>query len=321
MTGPDRTRAAARRAWCVRASAAAWGLALAAATASALQRPAPPGQLPGAMTAAGLDAAGPFLQLAALILVPVAAALAGAQLARHLAGAPRWMPATFCIALASAPLTLLAGGGLAAVLLHGAAAAAALGARWVPSRREAGGGRAPANAGRAPADAGRPPGDAGRAPGDAGPAPGGRHGAPPAPRRDRRSGFSRCDLLLIPSVLICYFAILDLAPAGTRPVTSFLAAAVLTLGLRAAAGRISSLRRPGLALAPVPLAVLLQLRWLPAGAAAIAALAWIAAAPLAVALLLRTPAAERRLPLTLTATVPSGLRITMLPLAPLFQSA
>jgi hypothetical protein len=274
MTAPGRTRAAARRAWCVRASSAAWGLALAAATASALQRPAPPGQLPGAMTAMGLDAAGPFLQLAALILVPFAGALAGALLVRHLAGAPRWMPATFCIALASAPLTLLAGGGLAAVLLHGAAAAAALGARWVPSRREAGAGRAPA---------------------DAEPALDGRRAAPLAPRRDLRSGVSRCDVLLIPSVLICYFAILDLAPAGTRPVTCLVAAALLTLGLRAAAGRISSLRRPGLALAPVPLAVLLQLQWLPAGAAAIAALAWIAAAPLAVALLLRTPAAEKRL--------------------------
>jgi hypothetical protein len=276
MTGPDRTRAAARRAWCVRASSAAWGLALAAAMASTLQRPAPPGQLPGAMKAMGLDAAGPFLQLAALILGPFAGALAGALLVRHLAGAPRWMPATFCIALASAPLTLLAGGGLAAVLLHGVVAAAALGARWVQSRRDDG---------------------AGRAPGNAEPAPDGRRGAPPAPapRRDLRSGFSRCDLLLIPSVLICYFAILDLAPAGTRPVTCLLAAAVLMLGLRAAVGRISSLRRPGLALAPVPLAVLLQLQWLPAGAAAIAALAWIAAAPLAVAILLRTPVAERRL--------------------------
>ncbi|HXO29012.1 MAG TPA: hypothetical protein VOA80_16800 [Thermoanaerobaculia bacterium] len=272
MTGPDRTRAAARRAWCVRASSAAWGLALAAAMASTLQRPAPPGQLPGAMKAMGLDAAGPFLQLAALILVPFAGALAGALLVRHLAGAPRWMPATFCIALASAPLTLLAGGGLAAVLLHGVIAAAALGARWVQPRRDEG---------------------AGGAPGNAGPAPDDRRGAPPAPRRDLRSGFSRCDLLLIPSVLTCYFAILDLAPAGTRPVTCLLAAAVLMLGIRAAAGRISSLRRPGLALAPVPLAVLLQLQWLPAGAAAIAALAWIAAAPLAVAILLRTPVAEK----------------------------
>ncbi|HXO41595.1 MAG TPA: hypothetical protein VN999_09115, partial [Thermoanaerobaculia bacterium] len=239
MTAPDRSRAATRRAWCVRASSAAWGLALAAAMVSTLQRPAPPGQLPGAMKALGLDAAGPFLQLAALILVPFAGALAGALLVRHLASAPRWMPATFCIALASAPLTVLAGGGLAAVLLHGTVAAAALGACWVPSRREA---------------------VAARAPADAEPAPDGRGGAPPAPRRDLRSGFSRCDLLLIPSVLVCYFAILDLAPAGTRPVTCLLAAAVLTLGLRAVTGRISSLRRPGLALAPVPLAVLLQLQ-------------------------------------------------------------
>jgi hypothetical protein len=226
------------------------------------------------MKAMGLDAAGPFLQLAALVLVPFAGALAGALLVRYLAGAPRWMPATFCIALASAPLTVLAGGGLAAVLLHLLVAAAALGAGWVQSGREDG---------------------AGPAPGDAGPAPDGRRGATPSPRRDRRSGLSRCDLLLIPSVLVCYFAILDLAPAGTRPVTCLLAAAVLMLGLRAAAGRISSLRRPGLALAPAPLAVLLQLQWLPAGAAAVAALAWIAAAPLAVAILLRTPAAERRL--------------------------
>ena len=279
MTGPDRTRAAARRAWCVRASSAAWGLALAAAMASTLQRPAPPGQLPGAMKAMGLDAAGPFLQLAALILVPFAGALAGALLVRHLASAPRWTPATFCIALASAPLTLLAGGGLAAVLLHGVVAAGALGARWVQPRREDGAGRAPGNAEPDPGrGAGATAGTDGR-----------------DLRRDLRSGLSRCDLLLIPSVLVCYFAILDLAPAGTQPVTCLLAAAVLTLSLRAAAGRISSLRRPGLALAPAPLAVLLQLQWLPAGGAAIATLAWIAAAPLAVAILLRTPAAERRL--------------------------
>jgi len=299
MTGPDRSRAAKRQAWCVRASSAAWGLALAAAAASKLQRPAPPGQLPGAMTAMGLDAAGPFLQLAALILVPFAAALAGALLVRRLAEAPRWQPATFCIVLASAPLTLLQGGGLTAVLLHGAVAAAAalartahrpaaamdtreragLDARRVQPSRD-GGEREQVGLGTRRVQPSRD---------------GGEEGDHPRRRREVPAGFSRCDLLLIPTALVAYFAVLDLAPAGTRPATCLLVAAMFVLILRAAAGRIASLRRPGLALAPAPLAVLLQLQWLPAGAAAIAALAWIAAAPLAIALLLRTSAAERRL--------------------------
>jgi hypothetical protein len=272
MQGPHRNRVTARRAWCVRASSAAWGFALAVVLGSRLQRPAPPGQIPGAMTALGLDAAGPFLQLAALILVPMVCALAGGLVARRLAAAPRWVRLTFCIALAAAPLALVYGShgdALPEVLLLGAvAAAAALGGRPVPGR-PAGRTAEPALDVRA---------------------------ALAARQRDLRpGGFSRWDLLLIPTSLVCYFAILDLAPGSRRPVACLLAAVIFTLALRLAAGRIGSLRRPGLALAPAPLAVLLQLQWLPAKAAAIAALAWIAAAPLAIALLARSPAAERRL--------------------------
>jgi hypothetical protein len=271
MQRPHRNGVTARRAWCVRASSAAWGLALAAALGGRLQRPAPPGQIPGAMTALGLDAAGPFLQLAALIVVPMVCALAGALAARRLAAAPRWVLVTLCIVLAAAPLALVycgQGGALPEILLLGGiAAAGTVASGLVPGRP----------AGRRTTLDDRP-------------------AAPAARQRDRRSGgFSRWDLLLVPTSLVCYFAILDLVQGWRRPVACLLAAAVFTLALRLAAGRIGSLRRPGLALAPAPLAVLLQLQWLPAKAAAIAALAWIAAAPLAVAVLARTPAAERRL--------------------------
>ncbi len=305
MIAPRVTGAAARQAWYVRASAAIWGFALAASLVGYLQRPAPPGQLPGAMTVMGLDAAGPFLGLAALLLLPFAAALAGGLLARRIAAGPPWALLAACVTLAATPLTVLHGGGPLDVLLHaligaGAAAAAIITRDGVPSY-PAGDPDAPGAAGTEPgassaaaasaagaAGAAAPPGD----PGDVSP----HH--PPTPRDRRRNIAHRCsraDVLLIPTSLVAYFAILDLAPAGWRPVTCWLIAAGLTLALRLAAGRLSSLRRPGLALAPAPLAVLLQLQWLPATGAAIAALAWIPAATLALALLLRTSAAERRL--------------------------
>jgi len=237
MTDPRARRGMARRAWCLRAAAAALGFALAAALAGPLQGPAPPGQIPGAMTAMGLDAAGPFRQLAALILMPFACALASAPLARRLAGARGWM------------------------------------ARW-------GRGVAPLRSLGSPALP-APPGARPVAPRDDTPA---RRTVPPP--------ISRFDLLLLPTTIVVYFAILDLAPSRATPALCFLAAVLLTLGLRLAAGRISSLRRPGLALALAPLGVLLQLQWLPARTAAILALAWVVAAPLAVAL----PARGRRVP-------------------------
>src|SRR5258708_22554892 len=120
MQGSHRNRAMARRAWYLRAAAAAWGFSLAAVLEPRLQRPAPPGQIPGAMTALGLDAAGPFLQLAALILVPMACALAGARVARRLAGAPAWARIACCTALAGAPLTPLSAGRLRDLVLPAA---------------------------------------------------------------------------------------------------------------------------------------------------------------------------------------------------------
>jgi hypothetical protein len=326
MRSPHRNGVLLRRAWCVRAAAAAWGFALAAALGSRLQRPAPPGQIPGAMTALGLDAAGPFLQLAALILIPTACALAGALVAGRLTAAPHWAWLACCAALAAAPLTLIHGGALPEVLLLGAlATAAALGGRPGAGNLEGSVGDPALHAQAGVGDPARPAqagvGDPAR-PAHAGlgdparPAQAGLgdtarpaqtgHAVPPhraavdgrraAPRRrGLPPGLSRWDLLLIPTSLLSYFAILDLAPAGSRPIVCMLAAVLFTLAVRLAAGRVSSLCRPGLALAPAPLAVLLQLQWLPARAAGIAALAWIAAAPLAVAVLGRTPAAERRL--------------------------
>ncbi|HEY8022156.1 MAG TPA: hypothetical protein VIH93_13710, partial [Thermoanaerobaculia bacterium] len=124
---------------------------------------------------------------------------------------------------------------------------------------------------------------------------------PVAPRGDtpaRRTvppPISRFDLLLLPTAIVAYFAVLDLAPSGRRPALCFLAAVLLALGLRLAAGRISPLRPPGLALALAPLGILLQLQWLPAKGAAIAALFWIVASSVVVALLARSIESERRL--------------------------
>jgi hypothetical protein len=286
-----RRPAGALQDWCVRASSAAWGFALAAAMASHLQRRAVAGQLPGAMTAQGLDPAGPFLQLAALIVFSFACALAGTFLVRCLAGAPRWAGIACCTALAGAPLSLLVGGRLAGVALQGAIAAAAVVAGQVarigPTSRDCA-----APAGEAEESLLRRPAavdgeGAAQTPGRR------RSGVRP---RNPRSRLSRWDLLLVPTALSCYFAVLDLAPAGSRPVTCFLVAVIATLALRLAVGGLSALRRPGLALAPAPLAVLLQLQWLPPAGAAAAALLWIAATPLVIASLVCSPEAERRLP-------------------------
>src|SRR5687768_1974028 len=59
------------RSICLSAAAAIWGLAIAISLASVWTRPAPPGQLPGFNTAHNLDANGPFLWVAGMIVAPI----------------------------------------------------------------------------------------------------------------------------------------------------------------------------------------------------------------------------------------------------------
>lgn len=74
---------------------AGWGLAVAATLRRLWRRPAPPDQLPGFMTSAGLDAHGPMRELVATLLLIAIGALVAATVARLLErirsdGAVRW---------------------------------------------------------------------------------------------------------------------------------------------------------------------------------------------------------------------------------------
>jgi hypothetical protein len=69
---------------------AVWGLAIAISLAPALQRPAPPDQLPGYATQIGIDAHGPFRFFALLIVVTLFTPLIARPLARRLATGEAW---------------------------------------------------------------------------------------------------------------------------------------------------------------------------------------------------------------------------------------
>lgn len=112
-------------------AAAGYGLAVFLAVFPRFIDPAPASQIPSYMTAKGLDAHGPFRAMAALILLPGIAALAGRPLAARLAArdsAPwaGWMAAGFLFSalwaelLGSTSVALLVGTALLAVGLLGA---------------------------------------------------------------------------------------------------------------------------------------------------------------------------------------------------------
>ncbi len=69
---------------------AIWGLAIAISFAPALQKPAPPDQLPGYATQIGIDAHGPFRFFALLIVVTLLTPWLARPLARRLADAEPW---------------------------------------------------------------------------------------------------------------------------------------------------------------------------------------------------------------------------------------
>jgi hypothetical protein len=136
-------RIAAVLPWLVRASLALWGFAFAIGLMPSLQKPAGPDELPGAMRALGLSSSGPTLQFALGILVPFLCALLAKPLLPKLkapaaAGAlqadQRWVAWSFCIALASAPVTLMHFGNVRHVVLHGVAAAGIVFARRLRPR-------------------------------------------------------------------------------------------------------------------------------------------------------------------------------------------
>lgn len=299
-----------REGW-VRACAAAWGLALAALLAGPIQRPAPADQIPGAMTALGLDAAGPFREVAALLVLPLLCAWAAAFLVRRLATAGRWALPVSCAALAAAPLLLVVGAGFVDVALLGVAAAgAAVCGRFIDPLVQSDAGSSGERT-AAGAVGGIASGDDDHGSRDD------RETAATAPVPARGLRLAGCDALLVPTALAGYLVLLDLsrmarlasmarlaptAPAAPMapiaaisPVTYLLVDLLAIFGLRLVVSRLCRLPRPGWAFAFAPLALLFELPCRPARWATLVGLLWIALTPLATALLARDATAERRL--------------------------
>jgi hypothetical protein len=136
--------------------------------------------------------------------------------------------------------------------------------------------------------------------------------------------FSRHDAVLLPVVLSCYFAFLDLG-FGRQPLATFLRAVIAILVLRLIVGAVSRIEHPGLAFAPSPLALLLQLQWLEPRPAAVLALIWMAATPFAAARLtegrLRRFAAYVAYPLVAFAYPLALLGVTTPPVVDFFEDA
>jgi hypothetical protein len=98
-----------------------------------LQRPAGPHDLPGAMRSLGLSASGPTAQFALIIILPFLVALLARPLLSRVTER-RWVTWSFCIALASAPITAMHFGTARHVVLHGLFAAAIVFARRLEPR-------------------------------------------------------------------------------------------------------------------------------------------------------------------------------------------
>jgi hypothetical protein len=192
--------AESHRAFAARASAALWGLGLAFSIARHLQYRAPANALPSAMTSAGLDAASPIRQILVIIALPMLCAFAADLVLRRLGDVQRWSFNTAAIALATAPLSLVANGRTRHVVMHALVAMAVIACRRLHPR------------------------------------------------------FSRSDVILIPVVLIAYFALLDLSP-HSKPVTLWIGATALTLALRLLLGMLANAPRPAYAFALAPLAI------------------------------------------------------------------
>lgn len=211
----------------VRTCTAVYGAAVGIAIAPALQGPAGRDSLPGGIVSAGLSPAGPMLQLAAVVAGVVLFAFLGGIVV-PLAAHARWVTVGFCVAMASAPVTLMHFGTMRHVILHGAVGAGILATRRLEPR------------------------------------------------------FSRHDIVLLPLLLSCYFAFLDIG-FGKTAIATFLRATAVVFVLRLVVGAVTRMARPGLAFTAAPLALLLQLQWLSPGAGGVLALIWLLGSPFALA--------------------------------------
>jgi hypothetical protein len=108
----------------------------------------------------------------------------------------------------------------------------------------------------------------------------GRHS--PAPGRERLMHAE--EAILLPVSLSLAFALLDFFPHLPFGYCLAAATAVVVI-LRLAIARLTTLRRPALAFALAPLALLAQMQWMPVSRAAILAALWIVITPLLLAML------------------------------------
>ncbi len=104
------------------------------------------------------------------------------------------------------------------------------------------------------------------------------------PRRGRGRLMRADEAILLPAALSLAFAVLDLIPRWSFGICLGIAAAIV-IALRLAVQWMSSLRRPALAFALAPLALLLQMQWIDGSRSAIIAAAWIVVTPLLLAFL------------------------------------
>jgi hypothetical protein len=99
-----------------------------------LQRPAGPNDLAGAMRSLGLSASGPTAQFALVIALPFLIALLARPSLVAKVMERRWVAWSFCVALATAPITVMHFGTARHVILHGLFAAAIVFARRLQPR-------------------------------------------------------------------------------------------------------------------------------------------------------------------------------------------
>lgn len=86
--------------------------------------------------------------------------------------------------------------------------------------------------------------------------------------------FTRTDIVLIPTLLVLYFAFLDL-DFGRTPAATFFRAAIVLLALRLLIGWLSKSTRPALAFAAAPLGFLAQMQTFESVVAGAIALLWV----------------------------------------------
>ena len=141
--------------------------------------------------------------------------------------------------------------------------------------------------------------------------------------RNLNPRFSRDDAVLLPTLLTCYFAFLDIG-FGKTPLPTFLRAAIFVFALRIIVGSLSRMRHPAFAFAAAPLAFIFQMGWFSPAPAAIVALIWIMGTTLLLAMMGGERIAARALtfviyPIALTAYPLALIDITSRPPVDFFE--